>query len=172
MSAEITASPWACTLSLSYSWSHSTTCEGGVESWDQIQALPFTDCRFWVSYLPRYSLLRLSVGRRDIPACFLWRDQVSVTSGDQAASQHSASLYFRWTFWLALLDLQEKLEPHSVLPAGRVWREAVCYLFIHSFTLLGTRGPTVTRQIKAPALSGLVEWHEIWVGRPGLCSQP
>lgn len=98
----------------------------------------------------------------DIPACFLYRDQVSVTSGDQAAGQHSTSLYFRWTFWLALLDLQEKLEPHSALAAGRVQREAVCYLFIHSFTLLGTRGPTVTRQIKAPALSALVEWHEIW----------
>ena len=29
-----------------------------------------------------------------------------MTSGDQAAGQHSASLYFRWTFCLALLDLQ------------------------------------------------------------------
>lgn len=61
-----------------------------------------------------------------------------MTSGDQAAGQHSASLYFRWTFWLALLDLQEKLEPHSALPVGRVRREAVGYLFIHSFTVLGS----------------------------------
>lgn len=84
-----------------------------------------------------------------------------MTSGDQAAGQHSASLYFKWTFWLVLLGLQ-KLEPHFALPVGRVRREAVCYLFTHSFTRLGTRGPAVTRQIKAPALSGLVEWHKIW----------
>lgn len=53
---------------LSYPWSHSITCEGGVESWDQIQALSFTDRGSWVSYLPHYSLVRLSVGRSETQA--------------------------------------------------------------------------------------------------------
>ena len=53
---------------LSYPWSHSTTCEGGVESWDQIQALSFTDRGSWVSYLPHCSLVRVSVGRSETRA--------------------------------------------------------------------------------------------------------
>ena len=296
---------------LSYPWSHSTICEGGVESWDQIQALSFTDCGFWVSYslttalwdfqwvdqklglydskskalskktssprrkenlsgvscllpseiptnqtqpsatgrrvklsnplkfheekthrrrgivpplwdsIPSSGQYRLTTGRLQPsgiqpllgvqmltgnsrgwesgewgwadpcateegssrtptgwgtctkptemwkPAVLRYSCLFAITGSSQcdfwwpAAGQHSASLYFKWTFWLVLLGLQ-KLEPHFALPVGRVWREAVCYLFIHSFTLLGTRGPALTRQIKAPAPLGLVEWLKIW----------